>query len=301
MIRQFLVISFLAALPFAAHAQLLENTNGDIWGVNPQFNEDYIREHKIKSISGDVTGKKVMHAIADHGHGELYKFYRNGKIQMYYKTLDIESRIDTVVAFYKYDNWGRYKMIRRNDGDGFYSHNYCYNPDDYISHINFHREYNQSKSKIYFLMGGSEELYAERYEYDKRGNTIIKRFFNTAGKEYKKETKLHNHDGSIKSLTTHFNVSDRETKEEYLYDSNGLMTQRKVLNNWSTQTEMLYKFEYDDGGNIELEDYYRGGVHQTHTEYLYRDGELYAKLVKDMESGFIRIVKYTFEYYREMR
>lgn len=297
MIYRFVLLLLLLPGYNDSLAQLLDNSTGDIWGDNPAFDQDYVRDRGIKSIRGDVTGKKVMHAIADGGHAEFYNFYRNGKLQMYYKTIGMEFTTDTAVCFYEYDNWGRFNIIRRNDGSGYLTQNIFYNENDYVERIQHSREYNQSKSKTYFVIGGSEELYTESFQYVRSGNNLTKKFFNSAGREYQTETTTYDRNGRTTSFITKFYVSDRVTKEFFTYDLKGNLITRKVFNNWSTQSEMLYKYTYDLVGNIDEAEYYRGGVHQTHTEYLYKSGELYAKLVKDMESGYIKIVKYTFDYY----
>lgn len=298
----FLALTLLLGFCFGTEAQMLDNSRGDIWGDDPGFNREYIRKHKIKSITGVVSGKKVMHQIANSEHREYYNFFRTGTTRMYFRTIDLGYRIDTNVVYYEYDNWGRKAIVRRNDEKGFLSKHYHYNQSNLPDHFILHRDFNDGKNKIYFLMGGSMELHSERFEYYETPSGYVIKQYNEFGKEYKNTARSYNRNQQLIKEVIMYAQSSRTTSENFSYNGKGQLVEKELLNNWSSRDEKRFTYTYDMFDNVAEEEYYKGGIHRTHTEYLYKDRDrLYAKLVKDMATGYIKIIKFEYEYYRKIR
>ncbi|MFQ3326065.1 MAG: hypothetical protein ACI8YC_000699, partial [Salibacteraceae bacterium] len=79
-----------------SYAQILDVYQGKLYNNDCQFNERFVKDNKVKTITGKISVKKDMQPISSKGLIVRYSFDRIGRLSEQIKTMSLRGgRIDT--------------------------------------------------------------------------------------------------------------------------------------------------------------------------------------------------------------
>lgn len=296
-----LLFSILFLGSFMLQAQILDNSECSVFSEEPFFNQQFVKNNNIKSIIGTVQGKRDHDILRDKKLEHKYEFDQKGRLVYMHKTFNIgNGKKDTVGVTFYYNANGEIKVKRKNDPYGFFSYNFKYDTAGHVLEEKYCRDENVSDSKHGFELGKQYVIAKESYKYEPlEGNKLKKKFFNNYGRPYQQTIFVYNDLGYLMEEHTTLLISNKKRHVYYEYEDKGRVVKKRIESNVTKPLTQEYRYEYDEVGNVVLEDYYRNGEHITHREVLYHKDSLLlqAIILRDVNSNMMDIVRYEYEYY----
>lgn len=288
--RLLLVVSILFSL--SVSAQMLDNSNCDVFSNNNFFNDEFIKKNGITSIKATISSKQTMKPIKETGLWQSYNFDKYGRVVEMIETSSLLGKFDTSVVHFKYAGEHLNKK-RLTDEKGFYSYTYQYD-DGKMTQKTYSREVNANKTRDKFELGQLIEIYKETYEHSEISDSKTKTVtYNSDGKPYEQEFREYDEYGNLIKIVKTLVVTKKGSSTTFEYDAYHRPISKTEISNFTGKDEWRFEYEYDEAGNILKERTYHNGEHKTTREYLY-DGRmlLSARLTKDEATETIQIVKY---------
>jgi hypothetical protein len=289
-------------MPFLGHvqAQMLDNSLGKAFSDTPFFNREFIQKNKVKVIRGKRSSKKEMDIIRNKGLETFYEFDRNGNLSKQYSSFATEGgKIDTTFIEYKYDEYNRLKLLRRNDVHGFYSYEYEYDALGNVVKEEYFREDNEGSSRYDFIPGKRYVIVSETYSYEWMGQVLKKNSYNNYGKKYKEEFFYYDENDYLIEHSSKLIINNSRSKTTYSYNEKGLIREKIVIDNLAREHEFIrIEYSYDELNNLEEEKEYASDTYRFNRQVMYLPNMLIrALLTKDVDINFIRIVEYSIDFY----
>ncbi len=289
----------LLLLPLWVSAQLIDNSECQAFSETPFFNREFIQRNGIRQIRGKVSSKKTLQAIEDRKLVVGYVFDKKGRLIEQYRSFNNSDKKDTTFIYYYYDENDNIITQRMSDSYGFFSNNYTYNPLGQMTEKTYCRDENTGKDKQHFKLGKQHIIVKETFSYENTDSTLHQHTYNSRGKKYKTISSYFNKHGLLSKDEKKLMINKKKSKTLYQYDDKGNISEKTVYPDYKKDQHTTTKYLYDELGNLEYIDEYVNGKHITHKEILY-DKSTYlmkALLVQDIETNFIKIIKYTYDYY----
>jgi YD repeat-containing protein len=275
-------------------AQILDNSNCDVFSDNNFFNQKFIKKNGITTIRSTILSKREMKPIIETPLWQQFDFDKYGRVERMMETYFNGSDIDTSLVQFKYAGDHLIKK-RLSDSKGFYSYSYQYDDQHNLEKMIYSREVNANPEAHNFVLGQLIEVYKERYENSKISDKKTKRIiYNSDDKPYLQELTEYDEYGNKKKELSTLVVTKKGSNVTYSYDAYHRPVEKLEINNLFGKSETRYEYKYDEAGNLLSEKKYEDGAHKTTREFMY-DGRmlLSARLTKDESTGTIQIVKYT--------
>ncbi len=318
------VISFLIFFGYCSslEAQLILPSENNGFDQYPNFNFEYIRQHRIKSITFDILDKKDLEVAVDRGLINIYEFDSLGRLTRFYYTLIGKTIVkeyhqapvvkhhrviskggvyykndysyDTISTRFFYDAANRLKLKRYNDGNYYEAYYYEYDSLGRVIHELRARESNASTDKNLFQLGKQNIISDERFEYQSTGKMQYKKkCLNDEGRVYKEIIVNMNERGQVLRLNESFTVTWINQETLFTYNENNQLTEKNYQSNSSGMLYIKDTFEYDAKGNILTEKQYKNDVLQNELSYLFdeSDNKVKSFLNRDYINKSIRITK----------
>ncbi len=289
----------LLLFPILASAQLIDNSECQAFSETPFFNQDFIRRNGIKQITGKISSKKTLQAIEDRNLVIGYTFDQKGRLIKQYRSFNNSDKKDTTFIYYYYDENDNIVTQRMSDSYGFFSNNYSYNALGQVTEKTYCRDENAGKDKQHFKLGKQHTIVKETFSYENTDSTLHQHTYNSRNKKYQTISSYFNKHGLLTRSEKKLIINKKKSKTLYQYDDKGNISEKTVYPDYKKEQHTTTKYKYDELGNLEYIDEYVNGKHITHKEILY-DKSTYlmkALLVQDVETNFIKIIKYTYVYY----
>lgn len=289
----------LCLIPICIKSQILDNRNCAVFSDSPFFYVDFIKQNKIKKITGKISTKKSLQVIEQRNLVNTYIFDKQGRLDKQYRSFNGSSSKDTTFISYYYTNKDKIKTQRTNDNYGFFSNNFDFDEEDRIISKTYCRDENLSKDKNNFKLGKQHIIVKETYSYNVTDSTISKNTYNTHGKKYKTTTYFFNKHKLKYKEEKKLLINKKKSVIKYTYDDKGNVSQKTIFPNYNKSYNTSTKYKYDDLGNLEYIDEYKNNIHITHKEVIYNKSTLLIKalLIQDIETNYIKIIKYSYEYW----
>lgn len=288
----------LACSPRIGAAQILKN-QGQLFEETNFFNQEFIRDNKIKAIKGSVADKADLKPIKDLGLRHEYYFNEDGLLTgMLEEVVGASGTIVQLLTLFEYNELGNVVVKRGSDLEGFYSWHYEYNSAGFLIRETYHRETNKGSSSEDFELDRQIKVFSETFEYpvatDKQQKKV---FYNREGKEYKTLMSYWNEYGNLSEKLEVFTVTNRKQTKTYSYDEKhrlGMLTDKS-----SHGSTMEHQYSYDAMGFVEAEAITRNGKPNKEIEYMYDKATylLTARLIRDEDTASIRIIQYETEFF----
>lgn len=279
--------------------QLIDNSTCNAFSDDPFFNSKIVQVNQLKSLHGIVSTKKELSAIKNTGKVLHFEFNKQGELEQQYSTFYRQNKKDTTYVFYEYENKGKLATKRTNDINGFYSYNYSYNDDQLIIKKTYCRDENAIKSRTNFILKKQYVIINEEYNYKKEGSSLIKNILNNNKLPYQRVEYKYDNLGYLISETKKLLINNKKSVTDYTYNEHGLLDSKQIINDTRKNTFKKINYKYDALGNLIEINEYRNDKHITHKEILYNEKTylLKAMITQDVETNFIKIIKFKATFY----
>ena len=295
------------------HAQPFFNKPPEISLGPVNFNKEFIKQNKIKSISVAIVDKPDGTVIIDKGATQGFEFDDKGRVTRYFYTIlnrlvkeELKNKTytyyinDTIFCNVFYDEKDKIIGKRIQTGDYYDAYYYEYNELGQIKKELHCKETNLSENKKEFKLGVQTVLSSETFEYIKLTNTQTKkRFLNDEGREYKKAIINSDEKGNILSENYEFIVGWMKQENKYSYNNKNQLIEYVLKSNENGDINKTSTYEYNEKGNTITEKRFVKNVLLNEVSYLYDETNTFAKshLNRDFKNASIGIVKYSYSFH----
>jgi len=283
-------------------SQIISNQECNAFTDEPFFNKDFIKVNKIKKLTASVSTKKELSAINKTNLVICYEFSKKGGLEGYYHSQNKANKIDTSFIDYQYSDSGVLIAKRSNDSYGFYSYNYSIDSLNRIVKKTYCREKNIGKNRNSFVLGTRYVIFSESYSYKKTENGYIKSVLNNNGRPYQRYEFVYDSLDYLKKEIKKLLINNKKSITRYEYNENGFISSKSFfLSEKNNVPSEKITYKYDEFGNMTYIDEYKDNKHITHKEILYDKSSYILKtlIVQNVETNFIKIIKFKVEFYGE--
>lgn len=288
-------------LNIASPAQLLDTYQGKLYDGECIFSTKFIKQNKIKRITGKISIKREMHPIYHEGTIDDYTFNDKGQLTERVKTFRLRGgHIDTTQDYFKYNDLEHIISQTTVTLSGYNSIRFEYDSSGNILNETFSRGENKSTYSYNLKKGRETILKDESYGYETLSDSSHKKiYYNSANKPYKETIITTNSLGQRISENTRFYLTSKRETISFQYDLQGRLIKIIDYSNLLGVQTIIYTYEYDEYGNLFSSKIYKNGKLTFIQEFLYdiQTFLLKAKLTKEESNNSIKIIEYSYEYF----
>ncbi len=250
---KFLYLLFVG-ITGVSNCQILDNKRGDAFTTKPFFNQQFIKNNKIKKLSANVSFKKQGSAIKQTNLLYSFSFDEFGRLSHFLESNYRGKKIDTVEYFYHYNSEGLLDFERKKEMNGYTSIHYGYNEIGEMVLKEFRRDVLDEKDSVI----KSTVLYLKKIEnviFKNRKREII---YNNYGLPYKEIEYTFSEDGYLLEQREKMKMSSAFFKKTFSYNEQGWVSSKKNFRSNDSIPSERWEYKYDAWGNLIKLDYYRG-------------------------------------------
>lgn len=291
--RLILLASFL--LFGCVYAQVLDNRMGKAFTDKPFFNEDFVKQNRLKRLNGTYTYKNQDGPMRETKFKHIFEFDREGRLVLTYETRTDDGTKDTSWNIYEYDEYGFLDLHRKTDEDGFTTVRYTNDSIGRVIKEEYVREVD-SNGRIVQTLAFNEE----RFIYAEFENQTKCTRYNNYDLPYLDEFFNYNDLGYLVSREERIKMTSSVYTYTHEYNNKGKLAAIKKTSNRKSGILEEVTFKYDELGNLLEKRIYRNGEFTTDIQIIYNSKTklLSAILTKQVSTGFITIVRFKdYEFY----
>lgn len=265
-------------------AQLISVKSAEDIHEDLLFNIDFIRNNKIKMISGQYMVKKDYQPLANYGEKVKYRFDEKGRLVEKFIVKRVGMLWDTISATYIYDINNQLLEEKTKKGNGFWLKEYLFKEGETHSSEVVNYLVTQKSS-----FRDTIRLHSQQMVWNLENDSISEvEISNNYGRPYIRVTKFYDRTSTfLKHESYYYIVTGQKEEVRYHYNKMG----------WIDEIDdkgEKYLFQYDELGNVIEVNQESNKVQVKHVEYLYKaNGLLEAKLRTEEGSSTVHIVKYS--------
>ncbi len=294
-------LGFTCLITVFSHAQILDVYQGELYNNDCQFNQRFIRDNSIKTITGKVSVKKDMQPILSKGLVVQYSFDRKGRLTERVNTMSLRGgRIDTTQSAFSYSQNNQLIQKANFYVKAYDAVKYSYNQDNQIISESVVRGANNNPYKFGFDKGSETIVKKERFEWKNLNDSTEKViYYNSADRPYKERVIMYNALGQKQSENTEYFLTKKRNLITYKYDPEGRLKKIIDYSNLGVQRTLTHTYDYDEYGNLNQSKIYTNGKLSYTQEFLYNPQTLLlsAQLSKDESARSIKIIQYEYSYF----
>lgn len=284
-----LVIFFLlVGIPVVS--QVLDNRKGEAFTDRPFFNQTFIKENKLKKLSGSFVYKKPGELMHKTKYKYVYEFDSLGHLIATYETRTDDGTKDTTWNLYEYDDSDRLLIHRKTDQEGFTTVHYAVDSIGRVISEEFKRDIVNDANTI----ERSLTFNKENSTYVTYDNQTKRTRYNNYGLPYIDEYYNYNDLGYLVEHVERIKMTSTVYTSQYQYNREGrLAAIRKSSNQEDGYIEELL-FDYDALGNLVEKHIYKRGVFTTDIQIIYNSkSKLLATVItRQVSTGFMTILRF---------
>jgi hypothetical protein len=288
----------LLALPFAMHAQIIDNRSGNAFKEEMFFNQQFLWTNKVKSITGVVSIKRTGRPIEQRPDMIVYRFNEVGLLHKLDKVSSVMTFVDSLTIEYQRGELGEVQVKKENGTKGYYTTQFNYDKEGHLVRLDFGKAENVATEKTKLAPGQVVNVNSETYQWQEAGKNVWKRSnYNNYGLQYSNLTITRNDLGYLVSEVEELIMSGRTTTRTYTYNDRGWISKIETSDNLKNPLK-AESFIYDQLGNLVKVEYRESAKLIREVEILYTPTMLIeAFLDHDIQSNNIIITKFSYEYY----
>lgn len=296
--RILLTAFILISLNLTANAQIIDNRLGNVFEDEMYYNQEFLWQNKIKSITGVVSIKRPNRPIEPRPDMFVYRFNTVGLLEQLDKVTSVLHLVDTTTIEYKRNDLGEVEIRTEKGNKGFYTKKFVYDKEGRIERLDFGKAENVSVEKNTLVPGQWITINSESFKYVVLGTqSVQKSCYNNYGLLYSNITTTRNDLGYLISEREEIVMSNRVTTKNYKYNDRGWLEEIAWTDETGTVTK-TYKFHYDPLGNLLKMEKFKANVMQVEIEVLYTETMLIEALLHhDIQSHDIVITKFSYEFH----
>ena len=288
---------FLLLPLFGAGQTLFAPEKNPMFSDASFFNEAFVKQHNIRTITGSILKKAEMSAIVDPGTVIYFEFDTNGRLIKQYSTLrKKDAAMDTIMNLYEYDTKGQLLVKRSADAYGFYSYRYEYDANGNPTRESYYRETNKNKYPSTFKLDREYLIADEKYVNTINGDEVNRAYINEVNRKYKERTIRHEGDKLVYD-SERLVVTGTSQTATYSYDEQGRLAKKFHETKGSWNQKQRYEYIYVDK-ILDTEKVFSNDELDFTREYIYHDsGVIKSQLNRYIETNRIEMIKYTVDYF----
>lgn len=287
-------------MPIYFQAQLIDNSKCAVFSDEPFFYSEFIKTNGIREIKGVISTKASLQVIEQRNLINTYVFSKAGLLTKQYRSFNNSDSKDTTLITYTYDSINKQIVTQRtSDSYGFFSNNYEYDNKNNILSKTYCRDENTSGNKKFFKLGKQHTIVKETFSYESTDSTESKHTYNSHGKKYQTITSYFNEHGLKNKEVKKLIINKKKSITTYEYSNKGYVSKVTYYPDYNKPKNTSTTYKYDSVGNIEYIDEYQNDKHITHKEIIYNKSTFLMKalLIQDIETNYIKIIKYSYSYW----
>jgi hypothetical protein len=289
---------FFICLNLFSGAQIIDNRLGNAFKEEMFFNQEFLWQNKIKTITGLYSVKRTGRPIEQKRDIVVYRFNSVGLLDQIDKVETILQFVDSSSILFKRNDLGEVELRSENGTKGYSTTHFNYDGEGRLIRMDFGKAENISEQKGKLEPGQTFIVNSESFEWGPTAEGILRKSnFNNYGLHYSNTTVKKNELGYILSEVEELIMSNRTTTRNYSYNEKGWIAKIETSDNLNTpRRSELYS--YDDLGNLVKVEYLEGEVLLREVEVLYTETMLIeAFLDHDIKSHDIIITKFKYEFH----
>lgn len=307
-------------------AQTLKPTHGSAFAPMLEFNTEFVKSQKIRSITFDIIDKKDFAVAVDKNLMNYYEFDTSGHLRRFYyttiaKTIQKEVHsapvykrhrlvsggsvyykneyiYDTVSTVYIYDK-NNVIMKRFNDGDYYETRYLSYDANNHLTKEKRFKETNSSSNKNNFILGSQTLLSEDSFQYVYINPRQFKQIcLNNEHRPYKEIIVNTDSAGNVVSTNEHYTVAWIMQSAEFKYQ-NGILTSAEFKGNANGNIVLKSTYLCDSANCIYTEKQFKNELLIKEISYVTeRNSKLLTSFIsRDVINKTMRIVKLFYGYY----
>ncbi len=291
-----ILISISIFTNLGLYSQVLNNQHGEAFTDKPFFNDGFIKENKVKKLSGYYVYKKRGQLMKETEYRYEYEFNRDGHLISTFETKADDGTVDTTWNLYDYDANGNLTVHRKTEQDGFNSIYFGYDSLNRIVSEEFKREIDTGNHVIIKSLSFNKET----IEYKNPKPRLKRTRFNSYDLPYLDEFFHYNELGYLVERIERIKMTSDVYTYHYEYNENGKLSAiKKSSNRKDGYLEEMY-FRYDELGNLIEKHLYKDGVFTTDYQIIYNSKTklLSTVITRQVSTGFLMILRFKdYEFY----
>jgi len=315
-LKTFLLFVWVTIWIFPIKGQLLLHSPEWLFEKFPVFNESYIKQRQIKSITFDIIDKKDWQEPDDKDLTEVYEFDKEGRILRKYHT-----GVNKIIRYETHNKKGKNIVINEHIEYDTISTEYVYQPNVLIERNIYPNNYIEA---TYFKKCGKwickEEKYIETYRQLSTGGKVLDKlllkaqdsiatydfgkqikqvYFNNEKLPYKEKFIYLNDQKQIVEITEQLVVANGKIKKVFDYNSAGQLEDAVMVVDYGIPETYSIHLYYDKQGRVESEKQFKNNKELKEYQYIYSENnqELKSILIRHFDESSIRIIKLKMGYY----
>lgn len=276
-------------MSFGLNAQVLDNRNGEAFTDAPFFNEEFIRDNKLKKLKGEFTYMKHGDGLRPTEFKYVYEFDNLGRLISTFETRTDDGSIDTTWNKYDYDESNNLTTHSKTDEEGFLTRKYTHDSLGRVLTEEFVRDIDSAGSIVRSLTFNKESIKYANYDLQTK-----RTFYNNYDLPYLDEYFNYNELGYLVERIERIKMTSTVYTFHYEYNREGkLASIRKSSNRKEGYVEELL-FKYDELGNLTEKHVYKNGVFTTDIQIIYSSKSklLQTVMTKEVSTDFMMILRF---------
>jgi hypothetical protein len=280
-------------------AQIIDNRLGNAFSEEMYFNQEFLWQNKIKTITGIVSVKRPNRPIEPRPDLFVFRFNEVGLLREMDKVTSVLQLVDSLKVEYKRNDLGELEWRKESGPRGFSTTSFNYDEHGRVKRLDFGKSENVASQSNHLESGKNVLVNSETYEYSESGDYVMRRkVFNNYGLFYAEDITTRDPLGYIKTEVRELVMSGRTVSREYIYNDRGWISEIVTTDNQGGP-ERKDVFYYDLLGNLLKVEYYTSDDLIREIEVLYTETSLIEALLDhDLQSRDILIIKFAFEFYQ---
>jgi len=293
-----LFFALFILLSVGGHAQIIDNRLGNAFSEEMYFNQEFLWQNKIKSISGQLSVKRPNRPIQKLPDIFVFRFNEVGLLKAMDKVSSVLHLVDSLRVEFKRNDLGEVEIRKETNPRGILTTAMLYDDQGRVNRIDFSKAENRSLEPGTLDRGTPILVNSESYEYFSGGDHISRRrALNNYGLFYSEKTTMRDSMGYIVTETEELVMSGRSVTRSYTYNDHGWIDEIMVKDNQSNPSKSD-QFYYDTLGNLHKVEYYQENELIREIEVLYTETMLLEALIDhDLQNHDILITKFSYEFY----
>ena len=292
------VVFLLMLLSMSTPAQIIDNRTCKAFHDEMFFNQQFLWQNKIKSITGVVSIKRPNRPIETRPDMIIYHFNEVGLLRKLDKVTSVLQLVDSLTIEYKRNDLGEVNLREENNNRGVFTTQMNYDSEGRLIRLDYGKSENVSTERGKIVEAAPIIINSESFTWSAADKGVVRKsHFNNYGLNYSNVTITKNEMNCLLSEVEELVMSGRATTKKYSYNEQGWIDKIDISDNLggASKTE---KFYYDKLGNLLKVEYSTAGKLLREIEVLYTKTMLIeAFLDHDLQSNDILISKFAYEFH----
>jgi len=296
--RRAVLLILLCLILQAGFGQLIDNRLGNAFSEEMYFNQEFLWQNKINSITGITSVKRPGRPIQKLPDMFILHFNEVGLLRAMDKVTSVLHLVDSMRVEYKRNDLGEVELRREQGSRGILTTNLNYDELGRVKRLDYAKSENLSETPGKIEPGRMIIVNSETYEYFPTGDHLTRRkAFNNYGLYYSDKLTERDPKGYIIRETEELVMSGRTVTRAYSYNDKGWIDEIAQSDNQGGKSHTTL-FYYDPFGNLHKVEYFEETELLREIEVLYLENMLLEALIDhDLQSRDILITKFTYEFF----